>query len=66
MSNATIVCPHCGHRAKETIPTDACVFFYACTSCTVVIRPKPGDCCVFCSYSDSQCPSRLRPSPDHS
>src|SRR5712692_9807867 len=23
---------------------------YECGSCRTVLRPKPGDCCVFCSY----------------
>jgi hypothetical protein len=21
-----------------------------------LLRPKPGDCCVFCSYGDMKCP----------
>ena len=51
-----ITCPSCGHAAKEVIPTDQCVFFYECLNCRTVIRPKPGDCCVFCSYGDRRCP----------
>src|SRR5712691_3506233 len=27
---STIVCPHCNHAALETMPTDACQFFYDC------------------------------------
>ena len=27
---ATITCPLCGHQALETMPTDACQFFYQC------------------------------------
>jgi len=23
-----------------------------------MLKPKPGDCCVFCSYSDTICPSK--------
>jgi len=38
------------------MPLDRCVFFYACLSCGVVLRPKTGDCCVYCSYGDTQCP----------
>jgi hypothetical protein len=38
------------------MPTDACQFFYVCHGCGERLRPKPGDCCVFCSYADSQCP----------
>jgi hypothetical protein len=51
-----LTCPHCGHQASETMPTDACQFFYECTQCHAVLRPKAGDCCVFCSYGDVPCP----------
>ncbi|MDI9849330.1 GDCCVxC domain-containing (seleno)protein [Rhodoblastus sp. 17X3] len=51
-----LTCPNCGHRSRETMPTDACQFFYECKSCGVVLKPKPGDCCVFCSYGDTPCP----------
>ncbi|MGD0635931.1 MAG: GDCCVxC domain-containing (seleno)protein [Beijerinckiaceae bacterium] len=51
-----IKCPHCGHRKVETMPTDACQFFYQCEGCGAVLRPKLGDCCVFCSYGSVPCP----------
>jgi len=54
---STITCPHCGHAQQETMPTDACQWFYDCKGCGAVLRPKPGDCCVFCSYGDVPCPS---------
>jgi transcription elongation factor Elf1 len=54
--NATITCPHCGHRRLETMPTDACQFFYDCRACGALLRPKPGHCCVFCSHADLPCP----------
>jgi hypothetical protein len=38
------------------MPTDACQFFYDCTLCGRLLRPMPGDCCVFCSYGDVRCP----------
>lgn len=53
---STLTCPHCGHQATETMPTDACQYFYDCRGCGVVLKPKPGDCCVFCSYADVACP----------
>jgi hypothetical protein len=55
---ATITCPLCGHQTSETMPTDACQFFYECTSCGAMLRPREGDCCVFCSYGDRRCPPR--------
>jgi len=53
---STITCPECGFSKKETMPTDACQFFYKCTNCGIVIKPKQGDCCVFCSYGTVKCP----------
>ena len=53
---STITCPNCGHRATETMPTNACLFFYDCSACGIRLKPKPGDCCVFCSYGSAPCP----------
>lgn len=53
---STISCPACGHEATETMPTDACVYFYDCTACGALLKPKCGDCCVFCSYGTVPCP----------
>ena len=55
---STIACPVCGHRKVETMPVDACQYFYDCENCKTVLKPKPGDCCVFCSYGDVVCPSK--------
>ncbi|RZW19469.1 MAG: hypothetical protein EX260_07560 [Desulfobulbaceae bacterium] len=51
-----ICCPACGHREAEMMPVDACQFFYDCKGCGEVLRPLPGDCCVFCSFGDTKCP----------
>ncbi len=53
---STITCPHCATAKSETMPTDACRYFYECMSCGERLRPKPGDCCVFCSYGTTKCP----------
>ncbi|MEX0362311.1 MAG: GDCCVxC domain-containing (seleno)protein [Allomuricauda sp.] len=53
---SAITCPKCGHQEEEQMPTDACQFFYECKNCHEVIRPKEGDCCVFCSYGSVACP----------
>ncbi len=39
------------------MPVDACQYFYECTGCGTLLRPKPGDCCVFCSYGSVPCPA---------
>lgn len=38
------------------MPTDACLFFWACPGCGTRHKPKAGDCCVFCSYGSVPCP----------
>jgi hypothetical protein len=38
------------------MPTDACQFFYVCKGCGEKLKPRPGDCCVFCSYGSVPCP----------
>ncbi len=53
---STLTCPHCDATTLETMPTDACQFFYDCPACGELLRPKSGDCCVFCSYGDLPCP----------
>jgi len=53
---STITCPKCGHKTEETMPTDACLFFYDCCACHARLKPKQGDCCVFCSYGSMPCP----------
>ena len=52
----TLTCPQCAHVSTETMPTDRCVFFYECPGCKTILRPKPGDCCVYCSFGDRRCP----------
>jgi hypothetical protein len=53
---SVVTCPHCGFAAQETMPIDACLFFYECRNCKTLLRPKPGDCCVFCSFGSVKCP----------
>jgi len=56
--NSIIKCPECGYEKNEVMPTDSCQFFYECTNCKTVLKPKDGDCCVFCSYGTVKCPSK--------
>ena len=57
ITQAKLTCPRCGYNQIADIPSDACQFFYECVNCKTVVRPKEGDCCVFCSYADTPCPS---------
>jgi len=54
--DSMITCPKCGSETHAHMPADACQFFWDCPACGVVLRPKPGDCCVFCSWGDVPCP----------
>jgi len=51
-----LACPVCGHTEALTMPTDACQWLYQCPGCNTLLKPKPGDCCVFCSYGSVPCP----------
>lgn len=55
---ATITCPSCGAARRETMPENACQYFYRCTGCGEMLKPKDGDGCVFCSYADTPCPPK--------
>lgn len=55
---STITCPLCGATKQEQMPEDVCVHFYECTHCHQILRPRDGDCCVFCSYGSHRCPPR--------
>ena len=61
---STLTCPTCGARKAETMPTDARQYFYECTSCATLLRPKSGDCCVFCSFGDVPCPPVQQSTPN--
>ena len=57
----TITCPECRGQTSATIPMNACLFFFDCPACGAHLRPRPGECCVICSYGDQACPSRTPP-----
>ena len=54
--DSVLTCPHCGPSKLESMPTDTCQFFYECAGCKTLLRPKAGDCCVFCSFGSVKCP----------
>ena len=53
---SVLTCPHCGFAKQETMPTDACQWFYECSHCHAVLKPKAGNCCVFCAFGSVRCP----------
>ena len=54
--NSTITCPNCGNKKEEQMPENSCQFFYECAACKTILKPQPGDCCVYCSYGTVKCP----------
>jgi hypothetical protein len=55
---SVLTCPHCGDSRALEMPDDACLYFHTCDACGALLRPLPGDCCVFCSYGSVRCPPR--------
>lgn len=53
----TITCPECGRSEAETMSAELRRSSYACKGCGAILRPKPRDCCVYCSHSSVPCPS---------
>ena len=39
---SVLTCPRCGFAKPETMPTDACQFYYECSNCKALLRPNPG------------------------
>jgi len=40
------------------MPENACRYFYRCEGCGETLKPRDGDCCVFCSYGTVECPPK--------
>jgi len=51
-----LTCPECNNTSSEKMPTDCCLYYYRCKRCNTLLKPKEGDCCVFCSYGTAPCP----------
>ncbi|MFV9460664.1 GDCCVxC domain-containing (seleno)protein [Pseudomonas aeruginosa] len=39
---SVLTCPRCGFAKPETMPTDACQFYYECSNCKALLRPTQG------------------------
>lgn len=53
---STLTCPICDYSETVSMPTNACQWFYDCKGCGELLKPKAGDCCVYCSYGSIACP----------
>jgi hypothetical protein len=56
---STLTCPDptCQHQQRVMMPTTVCQLSYTCDACSMTHVHKSEDCCVFCSYADTPCPS---------
>lgn len=54
---SVITCPECGHEQADAMPEFSCAISWHCPACAAVVRPLPGDCCVYCSYGSVPCPA---------
>jgi Zn ribbon nucleic-acid-binding protein len=57
-TKASLSCPKCHKLQTVGMSTDACQHFYKCQGCGGMLKPKEGDCCVFCSFADTKCPPK--------
>ena len=39
---SVLTCPRCGFAKPETMPTDACQFYYECSNCKALLRLTQG------------------------
>ena len=62
--HSVLRCPNCRHEEELEMPTNACVFVHECAECKTLLRPRDGDCCVFCSYGSVPCPPIQQGSTD--
>lgn len=53
---STLTCPSCGKSTTAEMPEDVCDYFWECPECHEILRPRAGDCCVWCSYGTVPCP----------
>ncbi|MGH6931150.1 MAG: GDCCVxC domain-containing (seleno)protein [Dongiaceae bacterium] len=56
VEHSILTCPNCGTQMRERMPINACLVFHECVGCQYLLRPRAGDCCVFCSFGSVPCP----------
>lgn len=55
---SVLTCPDCAGQSRLAMPTDACQYYLDCPACGALLKPKAGDCCVFCSFGSVPCPPK--------
>ena len=54
--DSIVTCPHCSRPHEARMAEDSCKISADCPSCGREIRPKAGQCCVYCSWGSVPCP----------
>lgn len=52
-----LTCPECGASHEAVMPEHERLEVYTCPSCKAELKPRKGECCVFCSYGTVPCPA---------
>ncbi|MES2587220.1 MAG: GDCCVxC domain-containing (seleno)protein [Pseudomonadota bacterium] len=55
--SSKITCPICLAAETLALPKGSSQHLYRCQSCKTILRPKSGDCCIFCSFGSVDCSS---------
>jgi len=58
LPQSTIAYPQYYQKTTEQMPTNYCQYIWECPNCKNKLKPKVGDCCVYCSYGTNPCPSK--------
>jgi hypothetical protein len=56
VTTSVLTCPQCGFTKQETMPDGRLPVLLRVHELQGPDAPKPGECCVFCSYGTVACP----------
>ena len=63
--NGKFLCPFCQQEQIAGMDIDSCLYFWKCKDCEKIIKPLEGDCCVFCSYGETNCLPKYQEEKEH-
>ncbi|QWE20051.1 GDCCVxC domain-containing (seleno)protein [Polynucleobacter sp. AP-Kolm-20A-A1] len=52
-----VTCPHCQAAEVIDIEHGSSQHLFRCQSCSAILKPKSGDCCILCSFGNRDCSS---------
>ncbi|WP_408634174.1 GDCCVxC domain-containing (seleno)protein [Polynucleobacter necessarius] len=57
LNQSVITCPHCQATEIISVEEGAAPHLHRCRSCSAILKPKSGDCCILCSFGNRDCSS---------